>query len=149
VNGGFAIVVRRIGAVTVQVPVTAAGFGAPGAPVDDTIADYESTDCSGTPLVAAESGFLPRTATASATTIYFASDAPAAMYTVQSRRRQAIGIATGCPAPVFTALPDGSCCQNLPAAGGPFVGSYQEATLVDPNTLGLVPPFHVDVTVPQ
>jgi hypothetical protein len=95
--GGAATVVRRIGTVAVQFVVTAAGIGVASDPniVDPFLAYYESTDCSGTPLGPVESGFLPRTATAWGTIVYFTSDTPAAIRTVRAERRILVGGSCG------------------------------------------------------
>ncbi len=132
-----ALVVRRIGSTPVLFHVTAAGFDnnldGPGALIP--IASYESPDCSGTPLVAPQpSPFYPRTAgVAAATTAYYAGTTPATSRTVQSYSGDCLG--GGTP------LANGACCVPFP----PSSDSFQEAVQFDLRTLGLNPPFHIDV----
>ena len=141
-QGGSALVVRRIGSAVVNVPVTASGFGLAPQFGGVLLTLHESSDCSGAPFVPAGNGFLPGFASVWGTTIYVASDTPAAMHIIQSVRNGPTP--SGCANPADVLLPDGTCCS----AGG-YVDTLQEATQVDWTTLGVTPPFHVDVTVPQ
>jgi len=125
-----AFVVRRLDSTPVLIHVTSAGFDNSEATVGMPSAYYESIDCSGTPFIPADvtNGFYPSHAGVAGTTAYHSVTA-ATTRTMQSYTE-----------PCSTGA-NGICC----VASGPYSSSFQEAVQFDLTTLGLVPPFHIDV----
>jgi hypothetical protein len=131
-----AYVVRRIDSTPVLFHASAAGLDNSEQFVGMAAALFESTDCSGSPLVPADvtAGFYPVRAGVAGTTAYYANG-PATTRTIRSQ----IYPRTSCLAGEI-AIANGACC----APGGPYTESFQEAVKLDLATLGLVPPFRID-----
>jgi hypothetical protein len=128
---GTGTVLRRVGDVLMTLTVDTTGF------VDTFPSfDYESTNCSGPPLVPAPAAMLTIAPIVRGGTAYYASGTPAA-HTIQSTLTGSI-----VPGMCFsgTFVPPDACCLTLPS---PQTMQVTPAATVPLGTLGLVPPFRV------
>ncbi len=145
--GGLPTVLRSIDGRVVQLALDATGFLLQGGEFGDALAVYVSADCSGIPLVpnapASGSGeeiSPPRAQVNSATNLaYYRTGATVTRHAI-SVLRAGLYFPTNCSNAGGTFIQPNLCCLAID-----YTGPTAEMTTFDLGTLGLVPPFHVDV----
>jgi hypothetical protein len=134
---GAGIVIRRIGDRPFRFVVGASSLGG------TERLFFESGDCAGQALLLAgrKANLLPDAVAASSQVVYYPAGSPEP-HAAASLLRFSESPAS-CPPDVGTFVPPDGCCQHLPAPG--ISDSFVVPQTVNVSTLGLVPPFQLDV----
>jgi hypothetical protein len=140
-DGGDAVVARRVGSVLITFVVRAQSLAPSGQAIgggSETNLYYESTDCSGAPLLPPT--VVPITYSGRDGLVYAAGPARSSIARSSEHSSQVWSFGACVEAALGTFIPPNRCCFG--AAGAP--GTLAPLGVFDTTTLGLVPPFSVD-----
>jgi len=139
-------VVRRLGDVSVRMRVDANGFSNDLFDVNDYGPHFESSDCSGPMLMRGREGldlFYPPTALVVGSTAYYVTDGTTRPI-IKSQAQFGMSQADCDTRFGGVFVPPMFCCTPVPF-GGVSVFLLGAPVSFDLTTLGLAPPFHLDI----